>query len=309
MKENQVYQDAKKAISLCKNEINNKAYDSILKWAMTDNSFSEISQCYQFTNEAIDAYYQLLNLKNKNILTVCGSGDQVIYAMIKDAQNIDVFDSNKLTYYLLFLKISIIQGLNYMEFLEFMNLYSNKNNQIKYYKKIRDLIKQKDAKAFWDTFFKEETNIFPALFMGKHNDIDSNSQDWLQYFNQTKSRVSYLNEEYFYYTQNKLKLAKSIINFKLVDLLNVNKYFNKKYDFINCSNIINYIDDRNTIINFFKNIIEYNLNTDGTILLNYYWHLINKESNEYQMFNELKSNIISLNTQNNKYESALIYKK
>ncbi len=306
-----VYRDVKKAIKMCQQELNNKCEDSILEWLVSDNSFSQISQCYQFTNEAIDQYYKLLNLKDKNVLTVCGSGDQVIYAMIQDAQHIDVFDTNRLTYYYLFLKLSAIMNLNYSEFLDFMNLYSPKNNQLKYYKQIRDAIVHEDVKIFWDLFFQEQIHLFPALFMGQHNDLGVKEKGWALYLEKAKIIVSYLNEEHFYHIQNRLNVSNSTIQFKQADLLKVTKYFNNNYDFINCSNIINYIDNNEVIMKFFKEIIERNLNQDGLILLNYYWNIFNETESERlkELFTIINPDIYTFLIKDTYPQSILTYKK
>lgn len=307
----EVYKDVKQAIQLCQKEIENKCDDSILRWLTTSNSFSEISQCYQFTNEAIDKYYQLLNLKDKNVLTVCGSGDQIIYAIMQDAKNIDVFDSNKLTYYYLFLKLSVISHLEYNEFLDFMNLYTSDNNQLKYYKQIRDSINNNDIKTFWDIFFGKQEHLFPALFMGNHNDLGAKPQDWSSYINLNRPIVTYLNEEYFYRLKRKLKINNSTIRFKCVDLLNVAKYYNGSYDFINCSNIIDYINNPKVIFDFFINIIDHNLNQEGLIILNYYWHIFNKMDyqNLQDLFTTIDPDIYTFIVNDIYHESVLTYKK
>lgn len=307
----EVYKDVKQAIQLCQKEIENKCDDSILRWLTTSNSFSEISQCYQFTNEAIDKYYQLLNLKDKNVLTVCGSGDQIIYAIMQDAKNIDVFDSNKLTYYYLFLKLSVISHLEYNEFLDFMNLYTSDNNQLKYYKQIRDSINNNDIKTFWDIFFGKQEHLFPALFMGNHNDLGAKPQDWSSYINLNRPIVTYLNEEYFYRLKRKLKINNSTIRFKCVDLLNVAKYYNGSYDFINCSNIIDYINNPKVIFDFFINIIDHNLNQEGLIILNYYWHIFNKMDHQklQDLFTTIDPDIYTFITNDIYHESVLTYKK
>lgn len=311
MRKTTVYNDVKKTINLCKNEISNKCYDSILEWSMSETAFSKFSQCYQFTNEAIDDYYKLLNLKDKKVLTVCGSGDQVIYAMMQDAKKIDVFDSNKITYYYLFLKISAIIGLDYREFLDLMNLYSNDSIKLNFYKKIRDLITQEDVKIFWDLFFKEKIDLFPTLFIGDHNNIGVRKEDWLKYLELMKVNIYYLNEDLFYHTKNKLKCNNSSIHFECTDMLKVTKCFNDNYDFINCSNIIDYINDQATLIKFFKEIINNNLNKDGMILLNYYWNKFSTLDfiNLQELINALAPNISVKEISDIYTDSILTYKK
>lgn len=312
----EILEDLNQALKMCKNINSNNSINSVMDWAKGSNSFSKISQCYQFTNEQLDAYYSQIDLKDKDVLTVCGSGDQVICALLNGAKKVDTFDTNKLTYYYLFLKISAIKALDYIDFLELMNLYCRNSNRKEYYKNIRDLIPKEDIKMFWDEFFKENEDLFPAFFLGGHNNKNFTHYEAVDNIslNENKSRILYLNEMEF--QKAKTKLNNNNISFKNIDLLDVNTDFNNKYDFINCSNIAFYITDKNELINLFKDIIDNNLNENGAILLNYYWSLINEEYNSsFLDFKALAPEILTLKSKIKKdmiyydYDTALIYRK
>ena len=45
--------------------------------------FNNLSQIYSFTTEKLSGYFEKLDLKDKNVLTVAASGDHIINAFIK----------------------------------------------------------------------------------------------------------------------------------------------------------------------------------------------------------------------------------
>lgn len=87
---------------------------------------------YKESNEDIDAIYNGVDLSNRDVLTVLGSGDQAFYAYLKDARKVDLFDVNKLTFYYFYLRIWNIRktGNFYLD-------YNLTNDKI--YKLIRNL--------------------------------------------------------------------------------------------------------------------------------------------------------------------------
>lgn len=90
-------------------EVISKNKNDSIKYA----DFSEFSPCYKFSNENLAAYYDKFNnsIDNGRILTVCGSGDQVLSSILYGAKSIDCFDSNYLTYYGMMLKIYILLNI------------------------------------------------------------------------------------------------------------------------------------------------------------------------------------------------------
>lgn len=62
------------------------------------------------------------DINNGNVLTVCGSGDQVLSSILYGAKKVDTFDSNKLAYYNLKLKLAVLKTLEYEEFINFYSI-------------------------------------------------------------------------------------------------------------------------------------------------------------------------------------------
>ena len=72
---------------------------------------------YPFTTENISGYMSSLDLSNKRVITVTGSGDHVINAIKAGSSEITTFDINPLSKNNLDLKLSGIKFLSYEDFL------------------------------------------------------------------------------------------------------------------------------------------------------------------------------------------------
>ena len=70
----------KKAITLIGNDPSK--FNNIDK----KSPFNSYSAVYVFTTENINAYYDQLDLRNKSILTVVGSGDHILNAILRGAK-------------------------------------------------------------------------------------------------------------------------------------------------------------------------------------------------------------------------------
>lgn len=305
-----ILKEAEQAIKMCK-VISNKSFKDFNRyWIRQDKAFQKYSQCYCFSNEILKEYYNRINFSNKDVLTVCGSGDQIIESLARGARKVDSFDSNKLTYYNLYLKIAAIKALKYDEFIKFYNLYS-KDNKKYIYTELRDAIKKEDIKLFWDKFFQNDEELFTTFFLGEHNNknIESREESAKISLTQAKNNISYLEEDTF--KDVKKKINEDSITFKEMDIFDVKKKYNNKYDFINFSNIFNYIDTKK-FISYIKQLLEDNLYNDGEIILDYIWEY----SEKFQSFAiflmdlyELNPNIITFNNNYNGNDAVVVKKK
>ena len=73
------------------NEINRKT-KSLMHPQFTENSF-----LYPFTTENLSGYVSKLNVKNKDVLTVTGSSDQMFNLIFLGAKSFSNFDLNRNT--------------------------------------------------------------------------------------------------------------------------------------------------------------------------------------------------------------------
>ena len=227
------------------------------------DDFSIYSACYVFSNENMSDYYPKFNMMDGKVLTVCGSGDQVLMSVLSGARKVDCFDSNRLAYYNLMLKIGAISNLDYSDFCSLYNLPNRVCNRKEIYKKFNDKL-DPSIKYFWDyifingEFFLGVREFFPYFF--KERDEE---------FYKAMSRISYLSEENF----NKLKvlLSKCEIEFKNCNFLDIFNNFSDLYNFINFSNISTYVDKIN-FIKVVRDSISNHLVPSGNIMINYSWY-------------------------------------
>ena len=77
------------------------------------------SQIYILTNENQEVLANPNFTNNKNILTVLGSGDQVLNLLLGNAKTITTFDKNILAKYYFDLKRALILTLDYQDYLNF----------------------------------------------------------------------------------------------------------------------------------------------------------------------------------------------
>ncbi len=80
---------------------------------------TDYSRLYTFTTENINGYIENFDLKNKSLLTVGSSGDQILNAFFYGARDITLYDINEYAKFYVYLKVAAILSLSYVEFQEF----------------------------------------------------------------------------------------------------------------------------------------------------------------------------------------------
>lgn len=244
------------------NEVINKYCSSIsLKGIGFD--YSEYGRPYYFTNEHLAELYNRINTsKYQNGLCVLSSGDHALNMIYKGIEQVDTFDSSRLTeYYALGIKKTAVEVLKYQEFLNlFSNNFFRNENQLSLEKYVLSCI-SKEYKNFWDSFLNarkilgdEKPTVFKLC-----RDIEI-----------IRGTNLYLQSEKEY---NKLKenLRHAKITYNNADIRELPTKFGT-YDLIVLSNIINVLDccdNPNIIHNMIKNIYTYNLKLKGEIIYDY----------------------------------------
>lgn len=108
--------------------INDKKSDIITAQKIVSGDFNMSSKenfyrnsgIYNFTNEVItDPIYKSEITNKKKILSVIGSGDQILNSILLGSTDITGFDISRFPKYYLLLKIAAIKGLNKEEFVNF----------------------------------------------------------------------------------------------------------------------------------------------------------------------------------------------
>ncbi len=228
---------------------------------------------YVYATEMVSVYYSKLNIDDKTILTISGSGDQVLNAYYYGAKKVLAFDINNRSAYIAQMKFAAVKTLSYSEFLSFFgDKYNNGSMDYKLYKKISPMIDRK-ARSLFDSLYKRN------LYSGK-GIITSE-----KYFRQRGSFPlkppgvvnAYLNSSKNYSKLKHILETKKLV-FMQSDIINLNKkvhnsnYEDKKFHLINISNVIIYLSRSTMLDDPEKYIISLliklgkNLKKDGRIL-------------------------------------------
>lgn len=240
----------------------------LLKYGKLDPEFGPYSKMYSMTTENISGFLNNLDLKDKNVLTVAGSGDQRINAYMLGAKNVTCFDINPLTKLQLNLKDTTLKNVNYEKFINFFGIYSGKYGS--YYKYLdKEIFKEIKNNLDEDTY-----NFFNYIINDNQN---IGSHEIYQNFDNNLDLLQRMNN---YLTKDSFDVAKIIMNKKKIDFIESdiktlpNKLGNNKYDVILLSNISDYIHlmYENKPLSSYRDLIDSlieHLNLYGTIQVGY----------------------------------------
>jgi len=254
---------------------------------------------YMFSNENINGFIKKISLNERQVLTVCSSGDQAFNLVLNGASKVDLFDINRFTKYYFCLKKAAIIGLSYQEFINFFfpTLFNKNVFSFDSYLNFRNKIDNDEIRSFWDYLFCHYSggDIYNSKLFHKH------------YF--SKNNILKINE-YLINEDNYNRLKELLINkqfnFYNINLFDDSLYFNDKYDFVYLSNIFDYLfcDSKLEYAKSVKKIInslnKYT-NDDSEIAVNYIY-LFNEECEKDTYFSNFNSLCFRCKYFNNNYE-------
>lgn len=280
--------------------INEKEQELNLK-EIDINNFNKLSPIYSFTTENIAGYFDYLQFKNKNILTVAASGDHIINAFYKDAKTVIGFDINYLALIYTHLKLVALEQLEYDEFLQFFmineknDLEKNKGalNYTIYKTKLKNHLSENVEKN-WNILYQNFNNNGYEL---RNSYIFNNKYD----SNNVKINSNlYLHSELDYnIAREKIKDKEIILinsNYRDIDLTDI-----KKSNIILMSNISDYIENlyninSNYLEEYIKEIKHKFKTKDNKIVCAYLYDI---QNNEYR--SEIDNPMIRKNVFNKLY--------
>lgn len=272
---------------------------------------------YLFSNENVAGLVDNIDLKDKKILTVCSSSDQVFNFLLKNPSCIETFDINIFTKYLFYLKRAAILSLDREGFLDFFlpkffnrgRLFNNDTYGI-----IRENIECDYVRLFWDVLFacNNERKLYKSPLFFEDNldrEVLVSCNNYL------------MNDDAYYTLREKLKKINNI-NFWHLNLFKDDLLLDTKFDFIYLSNIFDYLSST-SMSRYLSDIsdvimrLEKNLSDDGKIGLCYlycfrdgYWNSIDKYNLQAAIqnwvFNMADCELISFNSSLN-YNSSKIH--
>lgn len=211
----------------------------------------KFNSIYSFTTENIAGYMSKLDLTDKKIITVTGSSDHIINAILRGCLDITTFDINPLTKYYMDLKLSAIKELSYNEFLDFL-LYNTEKSFS--YEIIIKLNMEDESKMFWlkelvnndnDGLKMKHSNLFNLKYFDAQNKIDCNLYLKQENYDIIKDRLELVK---IYFIESNLKDLEIIENYDYMFLSNISDYINTFYE---DNYLINY---KNLIFRFLKNV-------------------------------------------------------
>ena len=180
---------------------------------------------YNIATEEIDHFMPKLDVEDKKVLTVAGSGDQLLTCALNGAKSVDAFDINPLQIYFTKLKVSALKALGVGEFNDYF--YKKLMFSRSLYNKVRDYL-DNSTRTFFDSLYKNDLESKFYRLMANENMDDSFS-----------IIPSYTKEENYYITRNNLE--KMDIRYITSDLLKIHKKTKKEYDVIMLSNIYKWL--------------------------------------------------------------------
>ena len=206
-------------------------------------SIENYDRLYFSSNENLNFLFKQFNIKDKDVLCVLASSDQLFYSYLNGAKNVDSFDINKLTFYYYYLRkwcIEYIDSYYPDEKVSNEFIYNLlKNVKVKSYD-------EEEAYNYWDTYIKTVYGCMTKNLFYMSSYIDLNRV----------RDVSSLKEI----------IKNRELSFKNIDISSDDLDIDKKYDVIITSNLSEYFYDNVLKINRYKNNLNNLLKDDGIII-------------------------------------------
>lgn len=143
--------------------------------SVLDRNFDNNRYSYLFfkSNEDLRSLFHYLDVKDKKVLSVLGSGDQAFYFYDRGCKSVDLFDINKLAFYYYYIRLWTIKYLN--------QFYPNLNVNADFFRMLLSFVEcksddEKKAFDYWTKFVDVYSDYdFRLLFSclnEEFNDID-----------------------------------------------------------------------------------------------------------------------------------------
>jgi len=251
------------------------------------NSFGDLSKIYLMTTENIRGFLEQFDLHNKEVLTVAGSGDQMLNSYLIGAKNVTCFDINPLAFYQVKLKKAAVHSLSYQEYLNFFFMEFGKILDRDLFEKVASELDQ------------ETLDFFMYLYDNYNNEqiMDKIYYRFSPSLEKMKRMNTYLEEEN--YELLKYNLEDKEVSFIHSDITQLRNNLPKNfYDLILLSNISDSIIDiwpEDCLKNFKRLIhsLSKNLADNGIIQVGYiydYYH--NRQTHPFRNKN-LRQNVFT----------------
>lgn len=231
------------------------------------NTFHSESFIYKKTNEKLNEFIDLLLNKDK-VLSVIGSGDQILNTLLTKPSKIDAFDISAFPKFFLKLKIASIKSLSRDEYIKFFfsttETFLDEYYDDLYFDKIRKELDD-ESEDFWTYLFQYNDwyDIYNSTLFSSESVFEE----------QAIIQNKYLDIDEYYKLRDILQNVQ--INYIESNLLDLK--INDTYDLIYLSNILEYVKKSA----YFDKIDELSVKNKG-IIISYIFGEIDKA---IKMFN------------------------
>ena len=217
-----------------------------LNYIFSDKKKGDFAYLYSRTNEDLKRLFEIIDVRNKNVLSVLSSSDYLFSALYKEAGNIETFDINRITYRYYFLRKWLIQN-GYLDAGKVCT-----QDIFKIISSIKtDNQCEKDSVLFWKYFFN----------------LSRCKKDHLYYYDNLFIDVA---AKKMIYEDNLGDVSSILDGYNLqFKHMNVCNGFNsdKKYDVIFLSNIMDYNRNSKSRIGDIRDNLDDLLTDDGIIVM------------------------------------------
>lgn len=216
------------------------------------NTFHSESFIYKKTNEKLNEFIDLLLNKDK-VLSVIGSGDQILNTLLTKPSKIDAFDISVFPKFFLKLKIASIKSLSRDEYIKFFfsttETFLDEYYDDLYFDKIRKEL-DIEAEDFWTYLFQYNDwyDIYNSTLFSSESVFEE----------QAIIQNKYLDNDEYYKLRDILQNVQ--INYIESNLLDLK--INDTYDLIYLSNILEYVKKSA----YFDKIDELSVKNKGIII-------------------------------------------
>ena len=235
-----------------------------LNYIFSDKKKGDFAYLYSRTNEDLKRLFEIIDVRNKNVLSVLSSSDYLFSALYKEAGNIETFDINRITYRYYFLRKWLIQN-GYLDAGKVCT-----QDIFKIISSIKtDNQCEKDSLLFWKYFFN----------------LSRYKKDHLYYYDNLFIDVA---AKKMIYEDNLGDVSSILDGYNLqFKHMNVCNGFNsdKKYDVIFLSNIMDYNRNSKSRINDIRDNLDELLTDDGIIVMAHF-NFFSGFNIEKDVFNE-----------------------
>lgn len=228
------------------------------------HGFQKYGPVYPSSNEKLSELFSYVDVDNKEVLSVAGSGDHAFYAYDNGARRVDIFDINCLTRYYFYLRMWIIK---YFDSFYFDQYKLSKKDE--YLKNIGNLFRSTKKIFLNQQSLKNVDKSFRYLLSLVDPSSEEEKEVYEYWMMVSKLCKTNWRRHGFGYCLTNIMFNQDTAKInKITDLSNIKDAMNRDFDFYN----IDIIKDSFTIdkmydVIFLSNIVEYIYDVDKMNIL------------------------------------------